>query len=144
MNRIVGKLVLLAMVLLTLGCNARTGAKAAGAEVEESNNVIINIQDMSSFNELINSNQPVLVDFYADWCAPCRMMAPILKQVASDLEGKVKVLKVDVDKNRETAAKYNIRSIPTLILFQNGEVKWQGVGVLQADQIKSMISSKTN
>jgi len=97
---------------------------------------------MNAFNEIISGNKPVLVDFYADWCAPCRMMAPILEQVAVDLKDEVKILKVNVDKNREAAMKYNIRSIPTLILFRNGEVKWQGVGVVQADQIKQVIKTK--
>ncbi|MCF8359162.1 MAG: thioredoxin [Prolixibacteraceae bacterium] len=99
---------------------------------------------MSSFNEIIKGSQPVLVDFYADWCAPCRMMAPILEQVAGNMDGKVKILKVNVDKNREAATKYGIRSIPTLMLFQNGQVKWQGVGVIQADQIEQVITSKTS
>ncbi len=102
------------------------------------------IENMSSFNEIINSNQPVLVDFYADWCAPCRMMAPVLEQVAGEMQGKVKILKVNVDKNRDAAMKYGIRSIPTLILFQKGEVKWQGVGVIQADQIKQIVLQKTS
>ncbi|HPR31532.1 MAG TPA: thioredoxin [Prolixibacteraceae bacterium] len=99
---------------------------------------------MSSFNEIINGTQPVLVDFYADWCAPCRMMAPILEQVAGNMKGRVKILKVNVDKNRDAAMKYGIRSIPTLMLFQNGQVKWQGVGVIQADQIENIVKTKTN
>lgn len=117
-------------------------------EKRENNNTTTNtiqiLENMSSFNEIINSKQPVLVDFYADWCAPCRMMAPVLEQVASEMQGKVKILKVNVDKNRDAAMKYGIRSIPTLILFQKGEVKWQGVGVIQADQIKQILQQKTN
>ncbi|MBN2649657.1 MAG: thioredoxin [Prolixibacteraceae bacterium] len=98
---------------------------------------------MASFNELINSNKPVLVDFYADWCAPCKMMSPIIQQVADKMHDSVKVIKVNVDKNSQAASKYGIRSIPTLMLFQNGEIKWQGVGVLQADQIEQIIKSKS-
>ena len=94
---------------------------------------------MGSFNEIINGNTPVLVDFYADWCAPCKMMAPIMQQVSREMEGKVKVVKVDVDKNEDAARKYQVRSIPTMILFKNGKVVWQRVGVMQADQIKAVI-----
>lgn len=99
---------------------------------------------MSTFNEIINGDQPVLVDFYADWCAPCRMMSPILEQLAHDMKGEIKVLKVNVDKNPEAAQKYGIRSIPALMLFKSGKVKWQGVGVLQADKIKQIIKTKGN
>ena len=88
-------------------------------------------------------DKPCLIDFYADWCAPCRMMAPILQQVAKEMDGKVKIVKVNVDKNSDAARKYMIRSIPTMILFKKGEVKWQGVGVMQADQIKSIIEQKS-
>ncbi len=98
---------------------------------------------MASFNEIINSGKPVLVDFYADWCAPCKMMAPILKQVAENMNDTVRVIKVDVDKNGNAAMKYGVRNIPTLILFQNGEIKWQGAGVLQADQIEQIVKTKS-
>ena len=101
------------------------------------------INDMGSFNEIINGNTPVLVDFYADWCAPCKMMAPIMQQVSREMEGKVKVIKVDVDKNEDVARKYQIRSIPTMILFKNGKVLWKGVGVMQADQIKAIIQKNS-
>lgn len=97
---------------------------------------------MSNFNNIINSKTPVLVDFYADWCAPCKMVAPILEQVATNMKGKVRIIKVNVDKNQDAAAKYGIRSIPTLILFQNGEIKWQGLGVMQADQIMQIVEAK--
>jgi thioredoxin 1 len=105
---------------------------------------INNVGNMSAFNEIINGDKPVLVDFYADWCAPCRMMAPTLEQVAGELADKVRIIKVNVDKNQDVAMKYGIRNIPTLILFQRGEVKWQGVGVIQAGQIKQIVLSKTN
>ncbi len=90
---------------------------------------------MSNFHELINRNTPTVVDFYADWCAPCRMMPPILKEVKSKFGDKVNILKVDVDKNNKAAIKYGIRSIPTLIIFKNGKIAWKKVGVAQANEI---------
>jgi len=145
MKNIIG-LIAIVFVIGNSSCIASTNEKSPLETnlKNETSNVIKYAEDMSTFNELISSNQPVLVDFYADWCAPCRMMAPILQQVSGEMEGKVKVVKVNVDKNREAATKYGIRSIPTLILFQNGEIKWQGVGVIQADQIKQIVLSKTN
>lgn len=113
------------------------------SETNTNVNILI-ANDMSSFNELINGSTPVLVDFYADWCAPCRMMAPILEQVAINMSGQVKIVKVNVDKNQNAAAKYGVRSIPTLMLFQKGQVKWQGVGVIQADQIEQIVKSKVS
>ena len=133
------------LVVGNFGCTAGSKDKA-GTEANignESSNGIKYAEDMSTFNEIINSEKPVLVDFYADWCAPCRMMAPILEQVAGNMEGNVKILKVNVDKNRQAAAKYGIRSIPTLMLFQKGQVKWQGVGVIQADQIEQIVKTKS-
>jgi len=127
----------LVIVALSVIYSCGTGTKANNNATTGNELKIIN--DMGSFNEIINSSTPVLVDFYADWCAPCKMMAPILHQVSKDMEGKVKVIKVDVDKNEEAARKYQIRSIPTMILFKNGKAVWQGVGVMQADQIKAII-----
>ena len=133
------------LVVGNFGCSASSKDKAA-TETNADNkisNAIKYAEDMSTFNEIINSEQPVLVDFYADWCAPCRMMAPILEQVAGNMNGEVKILKVNVDKNRQAAAKYGIQSIPTLMLFQNGQVKWKGVGVIQADQIQQIVKTKS-
>lgn len=93
------------------------------------------------FDELINSDTPVLVDFWADWCGPCHMLAPVIKEVASDLSGKVKVIKIDVDKNQAIAGKYQIRSIPTMILFRNGNPIWRQSGVLTKEQILQSIKS---
>jgi len=133
---------IIALTILTISsCSGKKQSEKTD-KTNEKSELITTIDDMNAFNEIISGNKPVLVDFYADWCAPCRMMAPILEQVAVDLKDEVKILKVNVDKNREAAMKYNIRSIPTLILFRNGEVKWQGVGVVQADQIKQVIKTK--
>jgi len=131
------------LVILSLSTIYSCGAGVKGNNSIAIGNELKIVNDMGSFNEIINSNTPVLVDFYADWCAPCKMMAPILQQVSKDMEGKVKVIKVDVDKNEDAARKYQIRSIPTMILFKNGKAVWQGVGVMQADQIKAMIQKNS-
>jgi len=83
----------------------------------------------SNFNELINSDKPTLVDFYATWCGPCKMMSPIIEETKSVLKDTANILKVDIDKNKEVAIKYGIRSVPTLILFKNGEMIWRQSGV---------------
>ncbi|HKR04583.1 MAG TPA: thioredoxin [Bacteroidia bacterium] len=80
---------------------------------------------MSKFNELINSETPVLVDFSAEWCGPCKMMAPILKEVSSKVGDKARIIKVDIDKNPQAAAAYNVQSVPTLIIFKKGEIKFR-------------------
>jgi len=98
---------------------------------------------MSKFNELINSNEPVLVDFSAEWCGPCKMMAPVLKELASKLNGKAKILKVDIDKNPAAASQYGVRSVPTLILFKNGEIKWRQSGAANASQLADIVSKFT-
>lgn len=98
----------------------------------------------ASFNELINGEQPVLVDFYADWCGPCKMMKPILKDLKKRVGDKVTIVKVDVDANQQAAMKYQIRGVPTLMLFQNGEIKWQQAGVVQANQLERIINSHLN
>lgn len=96
---------------------------------------------MNSFYDIINGETPVLVDFYADWCTPCRMLSPILSQVSKDMGDKVRVLKVNVDDNMAAAHAYKVQGVPTMILFHKGEVKWKGSGVMQADQIKRMIET---
>lgn len=99
---------------------------------------------MASFNELINSDQPVLVDFYAEWCGPCKIMAPVLKNIVSKVNGKARILKVDVDKNKAAADKFGVRSVPTLIIFKNGQIKWQQAGVVTESQLISALEMFTN
>ena len=96
---------------------------------------------MSRFSEIINQPIPVLIDFYADWCGPCKMMAPVLKQVKDNLGERVSIIKIDVDKNQELAAKYQVRGVPTLILFKNGKQLWRQSGVVQKDEIINIIIS---
>jgi thioredoxin 1 len=94
---------------------------------------------MSKFNELINGKTLVLVDFTATWCGPCKMMSPILNQVASELGEAIKIIKVDVDKNPQAASHYQVQGVPTLILFKEGKTLWRQSGVVQASQLKSTI-----
>lgn len=88
---------------------------------------------MSEFNDIIAGEKPVLVDFFATWCGPCRMQSPILEQVKTAVGDKASVIKIDIDKNQELAARYHVQSVPTLILFKSGEAVWRAVGVQQAD-----------
>lgn len=95
-----------------------------------------------TFQELIDGKTPVLVDFHADWCGPCKMQAPILEKVAQDMSGKVKIIKIDVDKNTSAANKYEVRSIPTLILFKEGEIVWRQAGVANENQLSDIINKQ--
>lgn len=99
---------------------------------------------MEKFDQIIQGQTPVVVDFYATWCSPCNMMAPILQQVKGNLGEHIRILKIDVDKNPEIAMKYQIRGVPTLMIFQHGQRKWTGSGVMQADQLTSVIRSATS
>lgn len=91
---------------------------------------------MEKFKELINSTTPVLVDFFATWCGPCQMMHPILEEVAKNVGEKARIVKIDIDKNQQLAATYNVRSVPTLMIFKGGEMKWKAVGVQQASVLE--------
>jgi thioredoxin 1 len=95
---------------------------------------------MSSFNSIINSNQLVLIDFHADWCGPCKALAPILKEVKHELADAIKIIKINVDKNQPLATKYQVRGVPTMILFKNGKQLWRQSGVLQKNEIISIIN----
>ncbi len=94
-----------------------------------------------NFKTLIQDTRPVLVDFYADWCGPCKMLAPILKEVASELGDQARVIKIDVDKNQELAAQYQVRGVPTLILFRDGEQLWRTSGLMQKQDLLSKIKA---
>lgn len=94
---------------------------------------------MKSFQELIDGEKPVLVDFSAEWCGPCKMMAPILKEVAQKTGDKVSIIKVDVDRNPQAAAHYRIQGVPTLILFRKGQILWRQSGVVPAHQLQQVI-----
>lgn len=94
---------------------------------------------MNEFDKLINEDKPTLVDFFATWCGPCKMQAPILEQVKKNVGDKANIIKVDIDKNEDLARKYNVQSIPTLIMFKNGEAVWRAVGLQQADILESKV-----
>ena len=94
---------------------------------------------MSDFSEIIKSEKPTLVDFYATWCSPCVTMGPILESVSKEIGSGAKILKVDIDKNMEAAKEYGVRSVPTLILFKEGEIVWRQSGVTQKDLLVETI-----
>lgn len=95
---------------------------------------------MNKFNDLISSGKPVLVDFYAEWCGPCKMMKPILEDVKAVVADNATIIKIDVDKNPQLAAMYHVQSVPTLMLFRNNEIKWRQAGVVQAKYLQQLIA----
>ena len=95
----------------------------------------------ASFDSIINDNRPVIIDFHALWCGPCKTQSPILKQVADELGERVRIIKIDVDQNQVLASRYHIQSVPTLMIFKSGEVKYQQAGVHTKQQIMSVINN---
>lgn len=95
----------------------------------------------SSFNAIINSEKPVLIDFFADWCGPCKVLSPILKDLKSELGDSIKIIKIDIDKNESLAAKYQVRGVPTLLLFKDGKQLWRQSGVLQKNDLIKIINT---
>jgi thioredoxin 1 len=98
---------------------------------------------MSKFSEILNSDVLTLVDFSAEWCGPCKMMSPILKEVAGKMGDKVRILKVDIDKNTAAAHQYQVQSVPTLILFKKGKIIWRQSGVVQSNQLVQIITANS-
>ncbi|HAH55431.1 MAG TPA: thioredoxin [Flavobacterium sp.] len=98
----------------------------------------------TNFDTIINSEKPVLIDFFATWCGPCQTLAPILKQVKDNLGERITIIKIDVDKNEQLASKYQVRGVPTMILFQNGKQMWRQSGVLSKEEIIKTIIEKSN
>lgn len=94
---------------------------------------------MSKFSDIVGGSIPVLVDFFAEWCGPCKMMAPILEKVKTEMGEGVKIIKIDVDKNQQLAANLNVRGVPTLVLYKDGKSVWRQSGVVQPDQLKQII-----
>ena len=92
-----------------------------------------------TFQEIIKQDKPVLVDFYADWCGPCKMQAPALDELKQRIGDTATIIKIDVDKNQQVAADYQVRSIPTLMIFKNGELRWRQSGVFPADELERLI-----
>ena len=103
---------------------------------------VAHVSDKNFETEVLKSALPVLVDFWAEWCGPCRMISPIVEEIAQDLKGKLKVAKVNVDESQELAAQFNIMSIPTLLIFKKGEPVEQMVGAMSKDQLLAKINAK--
>jgi thioredoxin 1 len=107
-----------------------------------SSDTIVHVSDDSFEQDVLKANQPVLVDFWAEWCGPCKMIAPMLDQVAEEYKGKLTVAKLNIDENPRTPQRFNVRGIPTLILFKNGQVEGQKVGALRKADLAAFLDGK--
>ena len=107
-----------------------------------SSDTIKHVSDASFETDVVKANGPVLVDFWAEWCGPCKMIAPMLNEIADEYQGKVSIVKVNIDENPKTPQTFNVRGIPTLILFKNGQVEGQKVGALRKTDLAAFLDSK--
>ena len=98
----------------------------------------------ANFDNLVNSEIPVLADFSAEWCGPCKVQSPILKELAGELENRIKIIKIDVDKNPEIAMRYSVQGVPTLMLFKNGQVRFRHSGLISKSQLHNAIKKTLN
>lgn len=111
-----------------------------GLSVLNQNNLLIRLLIMSEFLDIIQSEKPTLVDFFATWCGPCKMQAPILEQVKNKVGDNATIVKIDIDRNSELANKYRVQSVPTLIMFKKGQAEWRAVGVQSEDTLVNKIN----
>ncbi|TYB79488.1 thioredoxin [Bizionia myxarmorum] len=95
------------------------------------------------FNKIVNEKTPVLIDFFAEWCGPCKAQSPIIKELAEEVDGKVRVIKIDIDKNQAVAQRYNVKGVPTLVLFKEGKIVWRQSGVQSKLQLMDVIKQHT-
>ena len=101
------------------------------------------IKDMESFQQLIQSEKPVLVDFYADWCGPCKAMTPTIQEVAKSTEGKARVVKINIDKNTQAAQAYNVQAVPTFIVFRKGDILWRHSGMIDKNSLINVLNQNS-
>jgi thioredoxin 1 len=106
------------------------------------NETIVHVTDASFDDDVVKAGSPVLLDFWAEWCGPCKMIAPMLDEIASEYKEKIKIAKINIDENPKTPQRFNVRGIPTLILFKNGQVEGQKVGALRKSDLAAFLDSK--